>query len=689
VSTLCATPHGGRSGHKGMQCTRRSSLIFVANAILRLRDSDFEYDSSVASRDVMSTLAAFVTAHTAVIGLWAGAFLLLTGSGSLLYAASGRRLDSWRDISTAFWVGLAVATLVLQLWHFVAPVNGAALLVLAVLSAAGWISGASRPVQLVHRRPPLSRGAIAVIVVVAIWVANRALGPTGLYDTGMYHQQVLNWSTAHPLVPGLGNLHGRLAFNSSALLLGSLFDVGLLHQMAIHTFNSLLVVMLVIEGLVSLTVLRSGDVRAFHLFSVAILPTVIHGVVRQDVRSLSTDATVAAVLFAATRLLFDAFAHRSPDRRTRAFSASMIITLFATAACMKLSAAVFGVLASLVALTLLRREGSDAALRSALVAVLLAPAFLLAMTWMARGVVLSGHPFYPSAILAFSVDWRVPAEQAAAESAWITMSARNLNSNVTYAGYSWIVPYVRGVMVRGDLFVQFTLPILIVGTIGAVGLGRRAIRPALWRPGWNIIWIPFLGAALFWMVTAPHPRLGSAFAWGAAAIVAAWSSAKLSDSLGRPRRTMLGTAAPLLAGLLLVKQAVGAAWRDRSASPWTVAAEALLTLPHNGEWMAVLPDASVARYHTKSGLQLVVPTDDNRCFDAPLPCTPHPTPYLAARGSSRADGFRTDGSDWAPERWPNPFTSFLTFWRCSREGPGTRAAREARCLATTRGDAGT
>jgi hypothetical protein len=637
----------------------------------------------------MSTLGAFLIAHTAVIGVWAGAFLLLTGSGSLLYVASGRTLRSWRDISTAFWLGLAVATLVLQLWHFVAPVNGAALLFLTALSAAGWIGGVTRPLQLVHRRPPLSRVAIAVMVVVTVWVANRALGPTGLYDTGMYHQQVLNWTTAYSLVPGLGNLHGRLAFNSSALLLGSLFDVGPLHQMAIHTFNSLLVVMLAIEGLVSLAILRSRDVRAFHLFSVAILPTVIHGVVRQDVRSLSTDAAVAAVLFAATRLLFDALAHRSPDRRERAFSASMIVTLFASAACMKLSAAVFGVLASLVALTLLRREGSDASLRPARVAVLLAPAVLLAMTWMARGVVLSGHPFYPSALLAFSVDWRVPAEQAAAEGAWITMSARNLNSNITYAGYSWIVPWVRGVIVRGDLFVQFTLPILIIGAIGAFGLARRGRRPALWRPGWSMIWVPFIGASLFWMLTAPHPRLGSAFAWGAAAVAAAWWSAGLSNTLGRPQRTVLGTAALSLAVLLLVKQAVGAAWRDRSASPLTMAANALVTLPHNGEWIAVLPQASVAPYHTRSGLQLVVPTDDNRCFDAPLPCTPHPTPHLTARGSSLADGFRTDGAEWAPERWPNPFTSFLTFWRCSRDGPGERAAREARCLAATRGDAGT
>jgi hypothetical protein len=618
-----------------------------------------------------------------VIGVWVTAFVLLTGAGNLLFAASGRTLRTWRDVSTAFWLGLAVTTLLLQLWHFFAPINSAALLCLTLLSVLGWIRAVPIAIRLAGRRPRLTRGMIAAIVFVAVWIANRALGPTALYDTGMYHQQVLNWSTAYPLVPGLGNLHGRLAFNSSALLLGSLFDVGPMHQMAIHSFNSLLYVALAIEGVVSLAVLQSGGARAFHLFSIAILPTILHAAVRQDVRSLSTDAAVAAVLFAAMRLLFDVLAHRSPDRRDRAFAGSTIITLFATAACMKVSAAVFGVIGSVVALTLLRREGADTALRPAHVALLLAPALLLSATWLARGVLLSGHPFYPSSLVTLDVDWRVPAEQAAAEGAWIEMSARNLNSNLTYAGYSWIAPWMRGVIIRGDLFVQFTLPVLIVAAIGAMGMWRRGRRSALrWTPGWTFVWLPIVGGALFWALTAPHPRMSSALAWSAVAVAASWGSATLA---GRGQRTVLGSAALALTGVLLVKQAAGAAWRDRSASPWTVAANALVTRPQHGEWIAALPEATVEVYHTRSGLRLITPTEDNRCFDAPLPCTPHPTPYLTARGPSLADGFRTEGTVWSPERWPNPFTSFLGFWRCSREGLGPRRAREARCLTTPRG----
>ena len=59
---------------------------------------------------------------------------------------------------------------------------------------------------------------------------------------------------------------------------------------------------------------------------------------------------------------------------------------------------------------------------------------ILFAAWTARNVVLSGYPLYPTALLPFSVDWRVPVEQVAGERAWIEASARMLNTNIVYPG---------------------------------------------------------------------------------------------------------------------------------------------------------------------------------------------------------------------------------------------------------------
>ena len=40
------------------------------------------------------------------------------------------------------------------------------------------------------------------------------LTPTN-YDSGLYHFSSIRWINEYAIVPGLGNLHGRLAFNQS------------------------------------------------------------------------------------------------------------------------------------------------------------------------------------------------------------------------------------------------------------------------------------------------------------------------------------------------------------------------------------------------------------------------------------------------------------------------------------------
>ncbi|MGV2435393.1 MAG UNVERIFIED_CONTAM: hypothetical protein LVT10_11320 [Anaerolineae bacterium] len=45
--------------------------------------------------------------------------------------------------------------------------------------------------------------------------ANNALLAPARYDAGLYQIQSVMWSNQFPIVRGLGNLHGRLAFNNS------------------------------------------------------------------------------------------------------------------------------------------------------------------------------------------------------------------------------------------------------------------------------------------------------------------------------------------------------------------------------------------------------------------------------------------------------------------------------------------
>jgi hypothetical protein len=64
-----------------------------------------------------------------------------------------------------------------------------------------------------------------------------AAGPVGYFDTGLYHAQAVKWINEYGTVPGLGNLHHRLAFNSSWFYFSAFFDMLAFDGKAAHVVN--------------------------------------------------------------------------------------------------------------------------------------------------------------------------------------------------------------------------------------------------------------------------------------------------------------------------------------------------------------------------------------------------------------------------------------------------------------------
>jgi hypothetical protein len=114
--------------------------------------------------------------------------------------------------------------------------------------------------------------------------------------------------------------------------------------------------------------------------------------------------------------------------------------------------------------------------------------------------------------------------------------------------------------------------------------------------------------------------------------------------------------------------------------PLAAIVKANLNRPGADRWFQPPREKSVpAPYRTRSGLLLN--TVPNRCWDAPLPCTPNPAANLRLRDpSSLAGGFVVDGP-WAMENWPLDWQPcYLAAWRRSRfalepvAGPGRNSA---------------
>lgn len=64
------------------------------------------------------------------------------------------------------------------------------------------------------------------------------------YDTGLYHAQSIRWAEEYGVVKGLGNLHCRLAYNSSSFCLSALFGFAFLGGQSFHCMAGFLALLL-------------------------------------------------------------------------------------------------------------------------------------------------------------------------------------------------------------------------------------------------------------------------------------------------------------------------------------------------------------------------------------------------------------------------------------------------------------
>src|SRR5262249_3841379 len=132
-------------------------------------------------------------------------------------------------------------------------------------------------------------------------------GPCTAYDSGMYHIPAMDWAKGFPIVPGLGNLHGRLAFNCSSLLYAAMVDVGPWSGRSNHIVNGLFLFALLIQIVLHIFQLprASETKKALCLFNIALLtPTIVLIQNPNFISSFTPDLPSAVVLFVAASMLF-------------------------------------------------------------------------------------------------------------------------------------------------------------------------------------------------------------------------------------------------------------------------------------------------------------------------------------------------------------------------------------------------
>lgn len=574
----------------------------------------------------------------------------LAGTGLAFQRQFGIRRITADGVLVAFWLGFCGAILLLQIWHLVFAVSWQPGAILAVAGLYGWGSnrkGVRDWLASVDWR--LAWPVPVVLALAAVWTANRAMGPQSAYDSGVYHIQAMRWVQSYPIVPGLGNLHGRLAFNSASSLYAAMLAIGPWHDRVEHVANGALLLALLIQILIAAFRLRDRSLASVSTsFDFLLLTPVVAMIVNSVyVSSLNYDTSVTVLLFVAASRLHRLLTETATSDREAGYAFASVATLLTTAVCLKLSAAPFAVCGWGLALVVWWRSHRGEASRRFTLGWALGLTFALGLVLAARGVLLSGYVAYPSTIGAAAVDWRLPLDEAEAERAWTSYSARWFyNMGLRYPGWEWLPGWVSNSVKMPMERLQVVIP----GLLAACALGVRLFgRGRTLAPhGGALLLIPTLFGIGVWFLTAPDPRFACALFWTGAATVTAPLLARWRPV--PPRRLMAMTAVAFAIGGLPVIQ---------QETP-------LLILPGSDHGLHPMPRSAVATLTTHSGLAIYAPVTGDRCWDAPLPCTPHAAVNLRLRVPGRMEsGFAIDGP-WQPSNWPDRlFTDFLPYWRAT------------------------
>lgn len=324
-----------------------------------------------------------------------------------------------KSLPTAFdsiLIGMCITTSVISVASLAVPANTALLLALGVFCVVYWFVNIKSIPSIANAASNFlkkqSRWHLGVYLFFIVAIAMFATLHPMMTDTLYYHYQNLMWNDQYAVVPGLGNLQPRLAFNSNYFLLASTFGLKPLFNQfifGVHTFFvAAIFVWVIFKTLNTKDILKS----AISLLMLVILFVIY----KLHITSATTDFIPnLLILFLIIKVIYDR------DAITKSSVLYFLLPVFILT--LKLSC--FAIL--VLPVYLLWKQMRDKQYRELMLCIVGGLAILI--PWFVRSVYLSGYLFFPLPLFDFfDVDWKVPMEYVIEQKEFIQAFAKYPNN---------------------------------------------------------------------------------------------------------------------------------------------------------------------------------------------------------------------------------------------------------------------
>ncbi len=460
---------------------------------------------------------------------------------------------------------------------------------------------------------PLWRAALLLVCLVSmlLWTTQHP----GQYDTGLYHAQAIRWIEEYGVVPGLGNLHMRLAYNSAFMCLQALFSLEWLVGQSMHSLNGFFCLCALLYTFGTVRIPGKERWQTSDLLKCIMVLYVVDK--RYSIASSGTDIwAMLLILYICTK-----WCELSECREEETAPWCYVCLVGVYALTVKLSAAAIVILVFYPLYLLIRRKAFREILYNGIMAL------GIVMPYLIRNVIISGYLIYPYAgIDLFSVDWKMDPEILHSDSFDIKMWGRGYTQLGEYNDslFGWIPEWFLSQTVGNRI-------LLIVGAVCTLWIVSRIWKQIVEkRYEYAAILTASVVCLVFWLMAAPLIRYGQVYML----IVIAFAFGGWTENADVSKRDILAVAGTciMLAALVFFGSKVGEIGEIRAEGY-------LLKQPPYGAWPA-----------TQVQMENVIiwkPDDDLIGYPA-FPSTPSSKQlnHLQLRGEGFEDGFRYTEEAW-------------------------------------------
>lgn len=439
------------------------------------------------------------------------------------------------------------------------------------------------------------------------------------YDTGLYHAQAVKWIENYPVIPGLGNLHYRLAYNSLIFPLFALFNFSFIFPNGLHSLNGIILLIAVLFSVSSVSELWK---RRLNFSSVARFLMIIpllgliydESILSSHLGSFSSDLPTAVFSLIIVVAMIQ---YLESDLNILGI---IVVLLSAFVVTIKLSSLPL----LLLSLYILFRYFLNKNHKLLIFAIL--SIILIFIPYFMRNIILSGYLIYPFPQLYFSsLDWKMPTDIVLMDKQNIEQWAKipdQYSAVIIKQGFSyWFPIWLNSNLQRFALFLFLCSIILLLINLPII-IHYRKIKKFFLK-GWFLYFTMSI-CLMFWFLTAPLIRYG----WGAT----------LSSSLLLILPVFMVIFRIISVNISIYKICIYCylGWSLFLASQNVKFYSSDLEFIITPMSYPTVPVTSV----TLNELKVFQPTGGDQCWDSAFPCTPYLHPQLELRGKSWQNGFR-------------------------------------------------